>query len=211
MSIVKSVAKAYAVMKERNWDTVYWAVDLHGVCLKSNYKTDSYEWINEAALRALKVIASLPESRIILWSSVHPEEMSNIIEFFREQGIVVHDFNKNIREKSNDVSCFDKKFYFSVLLDDKAGFDPDTDWDRISYYLQNYQNGNKTMDLKPVAYYTDKESIDVGFRASVKVTDHPNQMLSHRWVNTSSVLSYDPVSGVFETRNTIYKPSIILG
>lgn len=211
MSIVRAVAKAYAVMQARNWDTVYWAVDLHGVCLKSNYKTDSYEWINEASLRALKVIASLPESRIILWSSVHPEEMSNIIEFFREQGIVVHDFNKNIREKSNDVSCFDKKFYFSVLLDDKAGFDPDTDWDAIAYYLQTKQAVKKLQSMKPVVYYTEKEFIQVGFRAEVKVVAHMDAGIDSDWANTSKVVSYDPVTGVFETLNTMYKPNILLG
>lgn len=211
MSIVKSVAKAYAVMQARNWDTIYWAVDLHGVCLKSNYQTGSYEWINEAAKRALKVISSLPESKIILWSSVHTEEMGKILCFFAKEDITVRDFNNNRFEKSNDVSCFEEKFYFSVLLDDKAGFDPDTDWDAIVYYLQTQQSAKKDTDLKPVAYYIDAGLIENGLSASVKVCNHPNQMLSNRWVDTSAVLSYDPVSGIFETLNTIYKPNILLG
>lgn len=211
MSIVTAVAKAYAVMQTRNWDTVYWAVDLHGVCLKSNYKTDSYEWINEAAKRALKVISSLPESKIILWSSVHPEEMGKILCFFAKEGITVRDFNNNRFEKSNDVSCFDEKFYFSVLLDDKAGFDPDTDWDAITYYLQTQQSAKKDADLKPVLYYTESEFIEVGFRAAVKVPNHPSPLITKEWVHTSLVLTYDRDTGTFETHNTIYKPSILLG
>lgn len=211
MSIVKAVAKAYAVMQARNWDTVYWAVDLHGVCLKSNYQTNSYEWINEAAKRALKVISSLPESKIILWSSVYTNEMHNIIEFFNKEGINIHGFNKNFHENSNDVSCFEEKFYFSVLLDDKAGFDPDTDWDAITYYLQTQQSAKKDTDLKPVVYYTEKEFIEVGFRAAVKVVEHPNPALSNDWTHTSGVLTYDQATGIFETRNTIYKPNILLG
>lgn len=211
MSIVTAVAKAYAVMQARNWDTVYWAVDLHGVCLKSNYKTDSYEWINEAAKRALKVISSLPESKIILWSSVYTTEMAGIKEFFNAEGINVHGFNKNFHEKSNEVSCFEEKFYFSVLLDDKAGFDPDTDWDAIAYYLQTQQSAKKGTDLKPVVYYTESEFIEIGYRASVKVVKHPNPALSNNWTHTSGVLSHDPQTGIFETRNTIYKPSILLG
>ena len=211
MSIVKAVAKAYAVMQARNWDTVYWAVDLHGVCLKSNYQTNTYEWINEAAKRALKVISSLPESKIILWSSVHETEMGNIVDFFNEEGIIIDDFNKNLREKNNDVSNFDEKFYFSVLLDDKAGFDPDTDWDAIAYYLQTSQSAKKETDLKPVVYYTESETIEIGWRAYVKVVSHPNAILDREWIYTSGVIAYDEITGVFETRNTIYKPNIILG
>ena len=33
------------------------------------------------------------------------------------------------------VQCFEKKFYFNILLDDKAGFDPETDWSVIKEYL----------------------------------------------------------------------------
>ena len=47
------------------------------------------------------------------------------------------EFNFNPAIENTKTSCFDDKFYFSVLLDDKAGFDPDTDWKLIYDYLKN--------------------------------------------------------------------------
>lgn len=123
-------------MSERKWDTIYWAIDLHGVCLKSNYESGGYEWINEDVPRVLKAIHDRDENRIILWSSVYSDEKSDIIGFFNQYGIDVFDFNSNGGEPNTRVSCFEEKFYFSVLLDDKAGFDPETDWKAIEEYLK---------------------------------------------------------------------------
>lgn len=133
--IVKAVERAYRVKAERNWDYVYWAVDLHGVCLKSNYNAGGYQWITEDAPRVLKLLSDRPETRIILWSSVYREEKSDIIGFFRKHGIEVWDFNGNQSEPNTIVSCFEEKFYFSILLDDKAGFDPETDWRAIEQFV----------------------------------------------------------------------------
>ena len=134
--IVKAVERAYKVMAERNWDTVYWAVDLHGVCLHSNYATGGYQWINEDVPRVLKLLSDRPETKIVLWSSVYPDEKSDIIGFFNDHGIMVWDFNGNAGEPNTKVSCFEEKFYFSILLDDKAGFDPETDWKVIEQFYQ---------------------------------------------------------------------------
>jgi hypothetical protein len=129
--IAKAINRAYEVMIERKWDTIYWAIDLHGVCLKSNYENGGYEFINAAAREGLRTIASLPESKIILWSSCHDHEKPAIIDFMAENGINVHYFNENPDEKNTKTGCFDQKFYFSILLDDKAGFDPDVHWDEL--------------------------------------------------------------------------------
>jgi hypothetical protein len=133
--IVKAVDRAYRVMHERGYNRVYWAIDLHGVCLHSNYETGGYAWINEDAPRVLKLISDRPESVIILWSSVHDREKSDIMQFFGKHGIAVHGINANPYE-GNDVVCVEEKFYFSILLDDKAGFDPKTDWKSIEDYLK---------------------------------------------------------------------------
>lgn len=136
--ITKAITTAYQKLKDRKWDTVYWAIDLHDTCLVANYETGGYAWINDSALNTLKLISSKPETKIILWSSVHDDEQQDIIKFFAEYGINVYSFNCNPRESSTTVSCFDSKFYFSILVDDKAGFDPSTDWDLISAYFDKH-------------------------------------------------------------------------
>ena len=140
MSLKKALVDAYDKMAQRGWDTIYWAIDLHGVCLKSNYEQGGYAWVNEKAVEALKLISSLPESKIILWSSVYKREMFSILDFFYDEGIKIYGFNANLHEGNTRVSCFDQKFYFSILLDDKAGFDPDEDWDVIIEFLKGRQN-----------------------------------------------------------------------
>jgi hypothetical protein len=129
--IQKAIDRAYDVMQERGWDTIYWAIDLHGVCLKSNYENGGYTFFNEDAKAGLQAISARPESKIILWSSCHDYEKQPIIDFMAEHGIKVRHFNKNPDEQNTKTGCFDQKFYFSVLLDDKAGFDPETDWKHV--------------------------------------------------------------------------------
>lgn len=140
-SLVRAIDRAYRVMYERGWDTIYWCIDLHGVCLKSNYVNGKYEWINHEALEGMLEISRQPESRIILWSSAHPEEQTKIVEWMESQGVMIDFFNENPLEKNTQTGCFDKKFYFSVLLDDKAGFEPSADWWRIRDYLKNERYG----------------------------------------------------------------------
>lgn len=132
-----AIKRAYQTMHDRNWDTVYWAIDLHGVCLKSNYENGGYEFINDDARLGLLAISSRPESRLILWSSCHEFEQPAIISFMEGHGIKIHGFNKNSEVENTKTGNFDTKFYFSILLDDKAGFEPETDWQLIINTLQS--------------------------------------------------------------------------
>jgi hypothetical protein len=137
MSITTAINRAYQLKIERNWTDIYWAIDLHGVCLKSNYTVNSYEFINEDVVKTLLLIQSLPESKIIIWSSCYKPEQLRIKKFFKKHGVVIDFFNKNTDVKNTTTGCFDEKFYFNILLDDKAGFDPETDWKIIYKYLKN--------------------------------------------------------------------------
>lgn len=138
--IQKAIRRAYKLLKERNWDTIYWAIDLHGTCIESNYISGKYEWINEDAKKCLQLIQSLPESQIIIWSSCYPEEYDKIFDFFVEHDITTYLYNCNPEVQNTKTGCFDIKFYFSILLDDKAGFDPETDWKIVLQTLKEINN-----------------------------------------------------------------------
>lgn len=130
MSLLRAINRAYNVMKERNWDTVYWAVDLHGTVIESNYESGTYSYISEDAKEALRAISALPETKLILWSSMNGFDQANIMALFKSDGINVDWFNQNPAIENTGTGCFDQKFYFSVLVDDKAGFDP-SDWAEV--------------------------------------------------------------------------------
>lgn len=129
--INRAVLRAYRTMQERNWDTIYWAIDLHGTCFPSTYSQGGYQFINEQCRKTLQLLSSLPETKIILWSGCYPDEQQSIINFFEDNDIRVFAFNENPAEKNTKSGCFDQKFYFSIVVDDKAGFDPEQDWESI--------------------------------------------------------------------------------
>jgi len=135
--ITTAINKAYRTAAAKKWDKIYWAIDLHDTCLRSTYGKGSYEWLGPWVIEALKAIAARPETVIILWSSVHADEEQDIIAFFAKEGIKVAYFNHNPEVANTASGNFDTKFYFNVLVDDKAGFDYDEDWDIIREYFEN--------------------------------------------------------------------------
>lgn len=133
--ITRAIDRAYRIAEERNQEFIYWAIDLHGVVLKSNYEQGGYQFINEYARRALRLLSFYYRHKIIIWSSCYPEEQQRILDFLKFNGIEADYFNENPECPDTKSGCFSQKFYFSILLDDKAGFDPNVHWDDIIDYL----------------------------------------------------------------------------
>ena len=144
--ILRAVKNAYDKHSEK-YPHIFWKIDLHGVCLRSSYQSGEYEWINDQVVPALKEIMKCPHSKIILWSSCYDHEQQKIIEFFNKSGVRVDFFNENPMFANTEYGCFDQKFYFSILIDDKAGFDPDTEWKMIHDFLVD-KNKDDDADLK---------------------------------------------------------------
>lgn len=125
MSIMHGIQQAYIKTHNRGWPNMYWAVDLHDTCLVATYAANepaSYEWINPYVKDALLRLAAHPETHIILWSSVHESEKAPYLKFFEDAGIRIAGFNSNPYETGSKSCCVAEKFYFSILVDDKAGF-----------------------------------------------------------------------------------------
>jgi hypothetical protein len=126
MSTVRGIENAYIKTAKRGWDKVYWALDLHDTCLKATYtpnEPNTYEWINPYVKEALQRLVAHPETHLILWSSVHDAEKPHYLKFFADAGIRVAGFNHNPFEAGSESCGVAEKFYFSILVDDKAGFD----------------------------------------------------------------------------------------
>ena len=76
---------------------------------------------------------------LILWTSTHRDAIDNYLDVFARNGIVFDFVNINTAEKDNSLSCFREKTYFNIGLDDKFGFEPETDWKLILEYLRLQQ------------------------------------------------------------------------
>jgi hypothetical protein len=136
MSIERAIERAYSVSNQRGWPRVYWALDLHGTCLKSNYSTKAYEWLTPDCLPVLKALSELPETNFIIWSSLHQADKEGVAAFFAEAGIKIVGINTNPLEASTETGCFDEKFYMSLIIDDKAGFDSESWPDVLAKVLE---------------------------------------------------------------------------
>ena len=136
MNIVKSFEKAFQKKEERKWQQIYVVVDMHDTIIKADYNNTSFIFFPYAQ-EALSLMSKRKDIVLILWSSSHDTQMIDYYYALKKYGIEFNWLNENPEEKTNELSKFDDKFYFNVGLDDKFGFDAETDWKDIYDYLKN--------------------------------------------------------------------------
>jgi hypothetical protein len=114
------------------WKKTYWAFDVHGTILKPTFRkgaasTEFYPYAKEV----LQFLSLQPGIVMILHTCSYPEEIDDYIEYFESQGIYFDYINENPEIGDGGYGYYDRKFYFNVLFEDKAGFDPVTEWKEV--------------------------------------------------------------------------------
>jgi len=127
-------------MIRHNWEKTYWAVDLHETILKPNWKagqipTEFYPGAKEA----LQKMSLREDICLFMFTCSHPHDTDQYIELFKKHGIYFDYVNENPEIENSDLGYYDKKPYYNVLLEDKAGFNPETDWPQILHWLEETQ------------------------------------------------------------------------
>ena len=135
MSITKSFEGAFKRMKERNWEKIYVLVDIHDTVFEACYHNkEEYKWY-PFAKEALDIMSHAQQISLILWTSTYKNIIDEYIGYFKANGIRFDYINRNIETKNTSLSCFDEKTYFNVGIDDKFGFEAETDWEIVYDYL----------------------------------------------------------------------------
>lgn len=135
MSITKSFEGAFKRMKERNWEKIYVLVDIHDTVFEACYHNkEEYKWY-PFAREVLDIMSHAEQISLILWTSTHNSVIEEYLEFFKANGIRFDMVNVNTETQNTSLSCFDEKTYFNVGIDDKFGFDAETDWEILYNYL----------------------------------------------------------------------------
>ena len=130
--IDKQIIKTFASMEKRGWNTIYWAIDIHDTIVRANYSTTELPTdFCPFAKATLRQLSARKDCVLILFTCSHQKEIDQYLEFFDGQGIHFKYVNENPEVPNTTLGCFDDKFYTNLYLDDKAGFDADTDWQRI--------------------------------------------------------------------------------
>lgn len=133
-----NIEKQFALMKERNWDKLYWAIDLHDTVLYADYTNSKPIKFAPGAKEVLKRLSKSPSSYLIMFTCSYPEEIKKYLEFFKEHDITFDSVYENPDVSNSKYGYFDKKPYYNILLEDKAGFDKEDDWTEIDLILDKY-------------------------------------------------------------------------
>lgn len=133
-----NIARSFENKQMRGWPFTFWCIDVHDTICKSTYERGhiSREFYPHAK-ETLQRLTKIPEIKLILFTCSHRDDINQILEWLEENDIHFDYVNENPECVSNDVSNFQHKMYFNVLLDDKAGFEGETDWFLVDQELSN--------------------------------------------------------------------------
>lgn len=156
-TIQELFSEAFHRRLERGYSNLYIAIDLHGTIINSTQQT-KFEWQDGGdnpsesiysigvqkeepyifAFMTLKLITEkFPFIKLILWTSAKSDKINAFVdEVLKKEGIKFSYVNENPDFFGNLYADFSKKFCFDILIDDKAGFDPQTDWFHIYNFLK---------------------------------------------------------------------------
>jgi len=147
--MVNWIEKMFKHSFEKQWFETYWSFDIHGTILKPNYR----KYSNDAefypfAKEVLQLLTKRKDIIMIIWTSSYPKETEYYQEVFEENDIHFNFVNENPMIASNlgNFGYYEKKFYFNALFEDKAGFDPTTEWEQIYNLLKKYERENYLPD-----------------------------------------------------------------
>ncbi len=131
MSIFDAFEKAFLRKQEKGWEKIYVIVDIHDTILRACYdKAEVYDYFPYAK-EALQIMSYRDDICLILWSGSPIEVLKTYQARFAADNIHFEYLNENPEVENTPFQNFDKKLYFNVGIDDRFGFDPDTDWEEV--------------------------------------------------------------------------------
>jgi len=126
---------------EKEWYSTYWAFDVHGCIFypshrKNQFNARFYPWAKET----LQLISSRDDIVMIMFTSSYPAEIQFYNAVFKKFGINFKYVNENpeIDSTKGNFGYYTNKFYFNVLIEDKASFDPLIEWKQVYDLLVKY-------------------------------------------------------------------------
>ena len=145
------IQKMFKHSFEKQWFLTYWAFDIHGTILIPTFRKDSYDSdFYPYAKETLQLLTKREDIIMIISTSSYPEEIEHYQKVFKENDIHFKYVNENpdIDSSKGNFGYYKNKFYFNVMLEDKAGFVPEKEWRLILMLMANYEIANYKPDPK---------------------------------------------------------------
>jgi len=133
-----NIRRAYSKKKESAWDKIYWFIDFHDTVCRADYgdAAKTHEFFPNAE-RVLRTLSEKKDVSLVLWTCSHADDIQTLVDWLRTRGIVFCYVNENPEVADSRLSCYEKKPYMNIVLDDKAGFcGDDGDWFLIEEELK---------------------------------------------------------------------------
>lgn len=153
-SIHLLISNAFQEAKKKKFDHIVIAVDLHNTIIFSgdfnkeiddhaDLKTALNKSISVKAIEALQKISLRKDIELMLFSGTDCNILQALARHLSDDYNIsfVH-INEYIADDMRLTQNFNTKPYFSVLLDDKAGFDIITDWDAVKLAIDRFSINN---------------------------------------------------------------------
>jgi len=138
--ITRAIKKAFERAKLKNWDKTYWGFDIHETIIIPNWTEEKVPLtFYPLAKEVLQMISKRNDVVMLIFTCSHPDEITMYLKYFKDYGIDFKYVNENPEVLSKKYGNYDKKPYFNVLFEDKAGFDAEKDWELVRDLLDLYK------------------------------------------------------------------------
>ena len=133
--LIKYLDKLFQLKKEKGWKYLYFMIDIHNTVIKPTYdKSLEFEFFPYAS-ECLQMLCKKDDVKLIMWTSSYHDVCEKYREEFRKYDVIFDYVNENPEMKNDDIRCLDSKFYYDLGIDDKFGFDAETDWKPLYDYI----------------------------------------------------------------------------
>jgi len=137
--IKNAIKTAFRKKKERGWGKyprMFWAIDLHDVIIHGTYTLNNEgRELYPDGEEVLQWLTNRKDMCLILYTSSHNNSIVDILQWLNNHGIKFDYINENPDCSDTELCSFKDKFYFDIMLEDKAGFEGKTDWLEIKNAL----------------------------------------------------------------------------
>ena len=140
--MTKYIHKMFLHAFSKEWYETYFTVDMHRTLIKPTYDlNDKSLTYYPFASETMKLLTEREDIITIMWTSSYPQEIMEYVIELSNIGIQFDQINENpdISSNNGNFGYYEKKFYFNVLIDDKAAFDPETDWEPLYNLFVEYK------------------------------------------------------------------------
>jgi hypothetical protein len=139
------VHKMFINSFEKEWFTTYFVIDIHNtIILPDHVKDSKLVRYFPYAKETLQILTNRKDIKLIISTSSSPEQIDIYIDRFKSDDIIFDYVNKNpeISSERGNFGYYKDKYYFNVMIEDKAGFDANIEWIALYNLFKVYEHLN---------------------------------------------------------------------